>query len=90
MSEYREVGGRKVQPHELAAQGAPGHDRGCFCQTCHTLKAKIMTTQAWLELHSPHGPIGEEPYPHPSGEWIRLVCPCGAGQITIKRGGIIL
>lgn len=51
-------------------------------------RARIMTTAAWIEKHeahrSPGTEHGREDAKHPSGEWIRLRCACGATHLTTK------
>jgi len=88
--DFRQIGKFRVQPHDLAP-GERGHRLGCHCATCDALRLKVMTTDRWFALHGPHTspvtPIREEPYPHPSGTWVRLVCPCGARQVTVKQPG---
>lgn len=59
------------------------HAETCPCSFCQSLAAKTMTTDRWRELHAGHGPALVVPYtPHPSGEWVVLRCPCGAGHVT--------
>lgn len=47
---------------------------------------RIMTTEAWVALHHAHGPFTTEDAGHPSGTWVRRVCPCGAAHTGKERG----
>jgi hypothetical protein len=52
---------------------------------CDRIASKVMTDADWLDLHEPHGQKRFEDFPHPSGDWFWLVCPCGAKQLTTKK-----
>lgn len=59
------------------------------------LTERVQTTEAWMAEHRPHlqamdaGEPGGPPFDfikedagHPSGDWVRLCCPCGARHTT--------
>jgi hypothetical protein len=61
---------------------------------CDKLKDKVMTSDDWRAKHRPHlveyeetNGFKSEPFPHPSGEWYWIVCPCGAKHLTTKEAG---
>ena len=55
------------------------------CKYCEALEKKVRTPESWHAEHDPHGPATTEPFPHPSGDWHWLVCPCGAKYLTRKE-----
>ena len=50
---------------------------------CERIAAKVMPTAEWFAIHNDHGVKAFEPFPHPSGKWFTLVCPCGAKHLTM-------
>jgi hypothetical protein len=52
---------------------------------CESLSEKVKTTEEWKAEHAEHVdaelPFASEPFPHPSGTWFWLVCPCGAKHL---------
>lgn len=50
------------------------------------LKGKVIKTDDWVEKHRPHlkdEKFNSEPFPHPSGRWIWIVCKCKAKHLVI-------
>lgn len=66
-----------------------GHPDRCVCGFCAEMRAKTMPWADWKAKHAPHlhrrggEEFEREPYPHPSGTWAWIVCPCGAKLLTI-------
>ena len=57
------------------------------CSFSQRLADRVVTTEAWVEVHREHDPdgvFGREPFDHPSGTWVFLVCRCGAKHLTDK------
>jgi hypothetical protein len=62
--------------------------RACTFQR-RLVEPHLVTTVAWVEDHRAHdsdGVFGREPFPHPDGTWVWLVCRCGAKHLTDKPG----
>lgn len=58
------------------------HHPDCRCRHCARLDERVMTLVEWRTIHHSHGVEMTVPFPHPSGDWCRHVCVCGAGLIT--------
>jgi hypothetical protein len=54
------------------------------CKFCEALEKKVKTPEEWHAEHDAHGQATEEPFPHPSGDWFWLLCPCGAKYLTTR------
>ena len=51
------------------------------------LRTRVRTTDDWQAQHRAHldrpdRAFDRELFPHPSGTWFWLVCPCGARHLT--------
>jgi hypothetical protein len=55
------------------------------CRFCDKLAAKVQPAETWDAKHAACGPKTTEPFPHPSGKWYWLVCPCGAKHLRSKE-----
>ena len=51
------------------------------CKYCESLEKKVKTNEDWDHEHSEHGDKTKAPFPHPSGQWYWMVCPCGAKHL---------
>jgi len=64
------------------------HIPGCRCGTCDAMKARVRTTTDWRAKHAAHLQAGfdfaRQDFPHPSGTWLWLCCPCGDRHLTTK------
>lgn len=57
------------------------------CTFSKRLEGRIVSTEDWLLLHTPHLEMGQqfrrEKYDaHPSGTWFWRVCTCGAKHLS--------
>jgi len=52
------------------------------------MKARVRTTTDWRAKHAAHLQAGfdfaRQDFPHPSGTWLWLCCPCGDRHLTTK------
>ena len=52
---------------------------------------ELLPAAKWMARHLPHlGRLREfsrEPFIHPDGTWVWLICPCGARHLICEAGG---
>jgi hypothetical protein len=65
------------------------HASNCECRFCRASSQRLLRPAEWIARHRDHQhqhgrEFRREVFPHPSGTWFWLVCPCGAKLLTAE------